>query len=150
MKNSPELHPIQLKDIFVSELSAFVHDQDAARDFVGNVHVNTKMGNTPYEEGSSFVGVRVNATVAPAITEGQEKPSFELTVKLEGNFEVDISKFKPEYIDEWARVNAMYLILPYVREHMYGLALRAGIRGVMLPTLVIPRLPSKGPVAPKE
>ena len=150
MSDTPELHPIQLKEIFVSELSALVHDQNAARDFQGNVNVKTKMGNTPYEEGSSFVGVRVDVSVAPALEEGKECPSFEFSVKLEGHFEVDFTKFKPEYIDEWARVNAIFLIMPYVREHMYGLALRTGIRGIVLPMLVIPRLPSKGPVPPKE
>ena len=150
MSDAPELHPAQLKEIFVSELTAFVHDHNAARDFEGNLKVTTKMGNTAYEEGSSFVGVRVHSTAASAVIEGQDKPSFELSVKLEGHFEVDFNRFKPEYIDEWARVNAMFLIFPYVREHMYGLALRVGVRGIMIPTLVIPRLPSRGPILPKE
>lgn len=150
MNNRPELHPVQLKEIFVSELTALVHDHNAARDFQGNVNIKTKMGNTPYEDGSSFVGVRVDVSVAPALEEGQIRPSFEFRVRLEGHFEVDFTKFKSEHIDEWARVNAVYLIMPYVREHVYGLALRTGIRGVVLPMLVIPRLPSRGPVSPKE
>ena len=52
MSDAPELHPAQLKEIFVSELTAFVHDHNAARDFEGNLKVTTKMGNTAYEEGS--------------------------------------------------------------------------------------------------
>lgn len=143
--NAPQPHPIQLKDVLVNELSAVVRDADVARDYQGTVKIKTRMSSTPYEEGSSFVGVRVEVDIKPQLEKAEDEPCFEIVVKLEGHFEVDFTKFSPEHIDEWARVNAVYLVMPYVREQAYGMAIRVGIHGLIFPLYVMPRLPSKAP-----
>lgn len=143
------LHPIQLRDVIVNELNGLVRDSEAARGYRGDVTIKTRMANTPYQEGSSFVGVQVEVDIHADVDGKDVEPCFEISVKLEGHFEIDITQFKPEFIDEWARVNAVFLVMPFVRENAYGLAVKLGIHGLVFPLYIIPRLPSKGPVENK-
>lgn len=61
-----------------------------------------------------------------------------LFVEVVGIFEVDESKFPPDRIYEWANANAMYVMYPYLREHVYALTSRAGFRPLLLELLEVP------------
>jgi hypothetical protein len=53
-----------------------------------------------------------------------------------------------ESFERWVVLNGIYLIYPYVREHVYSLTVRAGFRPAILPFLTVPTTPSGLPAAP--
>ncbi|WP_295978013.1 protein-export chaperone SecB [uncultured Variovorax sp.] len=137
------MHPIQLRDIFVSSLSCVVNDWVAAKDFSGEIDLSIQSGVSELTPGDSNVAVGIKATVT-SVKKVNDKSIFEIFVDLNGQFEVDLERFKFENLEDWARTNAPFLLIPYVREQVYGLAMRAGISGLILPLLVQPRmLPKK-------
>lgn len=134
-----ELHPIQLRDISVSRLNVVVNDPAVATNYEGEVDLEFKIGTSDFEEDDPHIAVGFNVTALPM---PKENPPFLIEVELSGQFEVDLKKFKFEHLHEWSRTNAPFLLLPYVREHIYGLALRAGIKSFALPLFVQPIRPS--------
>jgi len=137
-------HPIQLKEITVSKLSVSVMDHKKALDYKGPVSMHLSLGRSEFllEEQSISIGVRVK--VEPenseniSSSENDGNPLFLLEVELQGHFIVDLEGFQQKHIEPWSRINAPFLLLPYVREHIYGLANRAGIRGLILPLFIQP------------
>lgn len=134
-----ELHPIQLLDILVEHLSITVSDPKTAHDFEGEVELELNVGTSEFSPEDPFLAVGVRARVVPKNTTDTLKSAFVVEVHLSGQFEVNFEKFKFEHLEEWSRINAPFLLLPYVREQIYGLAIRAGVRGLVIPLLVQPR-----------
>ncbi len=133
-----ELHPIQLHDITVSRLSVVVRDHAAALSYGGEVDLNLQRGTSDFEFDDPTVAVGLRATVKP-VDSSDEDAIFFVEVELSGQFTIDYSKFDFEDVPRWAEVNAPMLLLPYVREQIYGIALRAGLRQMMIPLLVAQR-----------
>ncbi len=142
-----KLHPIQLRAIKVTRLSIVIHDQKEAADFAGEVNFRMQLGRSDFEQGNRNIAVGLRTTVKPTVAADQQ-PSFEIDVELAGQFEVDYSAFNFEDLPRWSEVNAPLLLVPYVREQVYGLALRAGVKGMMLPLIVSRE--AKGPVDEKR
>ena len=145
MKN--QLHPIQLKEITVNKLSVVINNHEKALDYQGEVSMRLALGKSDFspEEKYISVGLRVKVEPAPseeisALSSGENDadPAFLLEVELHGHFVVDLEKFLQKHIEPWSRVNAPFLLFPYVREHVYGLANRAGMRGLILPLFIQP------------
>lgn len=134
-----ELHPIQLRDILVEHLSITVNDPKTAHDFEGTVELELNVGTSDFSPDDPFLAVGVRARVAPGAKQDSGDPAFVAEVELSGQFEVNFERFKFEHLDEWAKINAPFLLLPYVREHIYGLAMRAGVRGLVIPLFIQPR-----------
>lgn len=148
MRNLFEQHPIQLTDITVQKLNLTVNDPQSACDYEGELTLNIELGQSEFtqEDPNVSIGLRVRAeAMLPTDPTSQEtgvgdgSPAFSIEVELLGHFQVDYSKFKFEHMDSWARVNAPFLLLPYVREHVYALAVRGGIRGFLFPLFIQPR-----------
>ncbi|NRT58604.1 protein-export chaperone SecB [Sphaerotilus uruguayifluvii] len=138
-------HPIQLQELIINKLSVVINDHERALSYQGDVSMSIMCGKSGFSEDDGVsVGIRVK--VEPGAKEVLESveavngcdPAFLLEVELSGHFTVDVSKFKKDNIDAWSRINAPFLLLPYVREHVYGLASRAGIRGIIIPLFVQP------------
>jgi preprotein translocase subunit SecB len=134
-----QLHPIQLIDIVVSNLSIKVLDAKAAQDYVGEIDLVLQVGTSDLIEGDDQLAVGISAKVSPKLSEEGGEPAFMIEVDLNGQFTVDLQNFKFEDLADWSKINAPFLLLPYIREQVYGLALRAGVRGIILPLVVQPR-----------
>lgn len=141
-----DLHPIQLEDITVSKLSLVVVNQKEALSCAGEIKFKIEMGTSEFKENDANISVGIRIQAQPFVEEGSECP-FSIEIDLAGHFKVDYSKFKYEHLKRWSRVNAPFIILPYAREHIYGLALRAGIRGLVFPLFI---QPGTGPEMKKE
>jgi preprotein translocase subunit SecB len=141
-----ELHPIQLHEIGVTQLSCVINDVKAAKDFRGDIDLEIKTGISDLVPGDGHIAVGIQARVAPDV-DGDNEPAFEIKVELSGQFEVDLERFKFEDLTDWAKINAPFLLLPYVREQIYGLGLRAGMTGLVIPLFVQPRKFSGTPKA---
>ncbi|WP_310637537.1 protein-export chaperone SecB [Delftia acidovorans] len=138
-----ELHPIQLREITVSQLSIVVNDFNEAKHYEGEVDLVIKVGTSDFDEKDPFIAVGIEVNVSPRKSEPEASAAFEIKVELSGQFEVNYELFKFEHLNRWAQINAPFLLMPFVREQVYGLALRAGVKGVVFPLYTQPiRLPS--------
>lgn len=158
-QKSHDLHPIQLVDVVVNKLNVVVNDPRAARDFEGELNLKIEVGHSELVEGDPNISVGLRIETKPEASEvsadsteqgSPELPPFAVEVELQGNFVVDYAKFSFDNLVRWAEVNAPFVLLPYAREHVYGLALRAGIRGLVFPLFIQPgtgprRTPSETP-----
>lgn len=142
-----EHHPIQLADITVLQLNMTVNDPQVARDFEGEISLKLDIGRSEFVEDDPNISVGIRVlfnSISSELMDAEEQesdenpPAFSGEVELLGHFTVDYSKFKFEHLASWAKINAPFLLLPFVREHVYGLALRAGVKGLVFPLFVQP------------
>ncbi len=73
-------------------------------------------------------------------TKPDEVVPFALRVHIMGQFKVDESTFDKAKIDKWARINAPYILYPYLREHVFALTARSGFDPVLLPLVELPTI----------
>lgn len=134
-----DLHPIQLQGIRVLELNFSVTkpEQPNQEDLEGiDLPFKFLSGHSEFDPVTNVVTVGVIGEVG-GIAEEVEIP-FYIKANLLGQFIVDISKFPMDKIDDWAKKNAPLILFPFLREHIYGLASRAGIKEVVLPLFTVP------------
>lgn len=131
-----ELHPIQLREILIRKASVVINDHLVALADKCDVHVSMQQGSSTFNRGSSSFQVGLKAEAIPADTKKGDVPAFFIEIEFAGAFEVDYSGFLFEDLERWCQVNAPIILMPFMREHLYGVAIRAGIRGVFLPLVV--------------
>ncbi|MEO3712380.1 hypothetical protein [Roseateles flavus] len=124
-----------------------MNDAQAARDYEGELGLKIELGRSEFDRNDPniSIGLRIETkpetadpATEPAEESGTAVPAFVVEVELQGNFVVDYAKFSFENLARWAEVNAPFILLPYAREQVYGLALRAGIRGLTFPLFIQP------------
>ncbi len=133
--NRLSLHPIQLEAIGVRGLFIKVINADNG---IENSDVKLAIGHTPLGEDDTLV-VTVRAMIGETEDGEPETPCI-LRVALVATFRVNTVLFPVEHLDHWADFNAMFILYPYLREHIYSLTSRAGIRNAILPLLEVPTL----------
>lgn len=141
-------HPIQLTSLQVLKLSIEVHDvKSALSDNYNPGHYTMESGNSRLdpETNTIHVSMRVRAgrfacddDMPDDEQELNKKQPVSILVEVGAIFKVDTSKFSIENIDSWASRNAPLTIYPYVREQVYGLSSRVGIKPLLLPLLEVP------------
>lgn len=137
-----ELHPMQLEAISVKRLRVDVWDGSLAENFEGPIKFSFQNGHGELNKDDLTISVGVRALVGDAEdnnSSAEDAMPFIIEVELFGIFSVDLTRFQERLVPNWARMNAPYLLLPYVREQVYGLASRAGIKGLLVPLFVQPQ-----------
>lgn len=133
MDNS--LHPIQLESVKVVELSVNIFDLNDTEYDTSSFPFRFSSGKSDFDDEDQSIIVGVIGEVGDP--EG-EKTSFHIKAHLLGKFTVDINNFDKEKIALWAKQNAPLTLVPFLREHIYGLASRAGLRDIIIPLFVVP------------
>lgn len=130
------MHAIQLFDIKVIETSLIVNSPNEVfnPDFDASISFRTGHAEFNKEDSVIVVGVKCKS----GSQDDERTPPLEIRVELMGVFKVDQEKFPIEHIDEWAEKNAPFILLPYLREHVYSLTLRAGIKNLIIPMFNLP------------
>lgn len=134
-----KLHPIQLKNIIVKQLSFQLKNQKETTE-----GLSVQIGSTyaPYDPVAKSITVSLQAVA------GQEDTAqFCLIVELSGVFSVNEQEFDVAKLNLWADQNAPFILFPFLREQIYGLTIRAGIPPQILSMVEVPR-PEKKPVEP--
>lgn len=130
-------HPIQLLNVQVEELSIKALDRVSFADKEYPKTFDYTVGRTDFNEETKQIAVKVDLSIKPDEDETIDRP-FSLLVSVSAHFSVDTEVFPMDKIYNWAMHNAPIVILPYVREHVYSLSLRAGFEPVMLPLVEVP------------
>ncbi|MBR8085286.1 protein-export chaperone SecB [Burkholderia vietnamiensis] len=133
-------HAIQLQGIRVLELGLNVFDVEKAQSPDLNLPFSFGVGVTEFDEENRVIGVGVKGTIGNDGSEDGEDSRSPFVVKAHilGQFVIDTDNFPLKHISEWAQKNAPLILLPFLREHIYGLASRAGIREVVVPLYTLP------------
>ncbi len=137
-KSSMKLHPIQLVSLGVKELSIIANeppDLSVGVDVGEGGVCSIMFGHSDYDTEDNTINIFVKLEVGQ---NNEEKSPFSMKVELVGTFRVDEAQFKIEYIDDWAHRNAPFIMMPYLREHAFGLTQKCGFRPIILPLTEVP------------
>jgi len=134
-------HAIQLEGIAVKELfirvNSFGNDTD-------KLERNYKLGvgHSEFDKDNSEidVGILVKIGSPDHCLDDEKNSEIDLKVNLLAKFSVDQDRFPIQQIDHWAENNAPLILFPYLREHVYALSIRAGIKPILLPLMEVPVL----------
>lgn len=136
-------HPIQAVHIAPRELRVRTHvPPDLSHDY-DDTELNLEVGHSDYNADEKKIQISVGVSLGTEDPEldadGKVKGvPFFLLVEVVGIFKVDDSVFPANRIYEWANSNAMYILYPYLREHVFALTSRAGFRPLLLELLEVP------------
>lgn len=137
-----DLHPIQLESIAIKKLSIDVWDMNQAINYKGDLSLQIQNGHGEFNPEDSSINVAVRANLGTPIPDESQKyiesAPFYIEVELFGLFIVDTKQFDVKHLPQWAKVNAPFLLMPYLREHLYGLSARANIQDIIIPLFVQP------------
>lgn len=136
---SNDLHPVQLQGIRVLELSLLVTKPDRLdEDHLNEIDLPFEFlsGHSEFDRATRMITVGVVGIVGK--TDEENPLPFYIKAHLLGQFVVDVARFPVDKVDDWANKNAPLILLPFLREHIYGLASRAGIREVVIPLFTVP------------
>src|SRR6266496_6086773 len=128
----PAEYPIQANFIAVRELYIKSHVPPNQRVQVDSANFILKTAHSSYDEAQHVIEVGVIIEYGIE-TKPDEVVPFALRAHIMGQFKVDESTFEKAKIDKWARINAPYILYPYLREHVFALTARAGFNPVLLP-----------------
>lgn len=128
-------HAIQLVAFQTTELRIQVTGDLSKLDNFGQCAATLESSHTAYNDEEKTIQVRLRSVV----TESEDMP-LSLHVEVIGLFKVDETMFNRTFVEDWAKTNAPYILYPYVREHVFGLATRIGVKGLLMPLLEIPTI----------
>jgi preprotein translocase subunit SecB len=129
--NSPA-HGIQLNYVGVKaihfesvRLPSLYRPEDLGDLVLGN-------GRSEYDSEGKTI------TVVTKVEIKSKDESLEARIELVAQFQVDESRFPADRVEDWAEKAAYFVLLPFLREHLYSLSLRTGMPPVMMPLLQLP------------
>lgn len=130
---TPKLHAIQLVAIQTTELHIKVMGDPSLLESFEGCATTLEASHSAYDEAEQTIQIRVRASVSES-----ESVPLSLSVEIVGLYNVDESQFDKRLVQDWAKINAPYTLYPYVREHVFSLATRVGVKGLLMPLLEIP------------
>lgn len=72
-----------------------------------------------------------------------------LRVELIAEFRVDESVFPADKVEDWAEKAGMFILMPFLREHVFSLSTRVGLSPVILPMMTLPPYRITPPASPE-
>src|SRR4051812_27472557 len=136
-ESGPPLYPIQPKFIAVRELYIKAHTPPNQRLGVNADEIIFKSSHTDYDAERHVI--EIGAQVEYGIeTKPDEVVPYSLRVHIMGQFKIDEAVFGREKIDLWARINAPFILYPFLREHVFSLTARSGFDPLLLPLVLLP------------
>lgn len=127
-------HPIQLLKVDITELHFKSGNSSDPLYEIPEEMIKLSVGYTKINEQSTFVvGIMVEIGDEEVKTQ-----KYFAKIKLVGNFHVDTTAFSETHVSMWAQQNAPVILLPFVREHLYSITLRAGFKPFILPLIQVP------------
>lgn len=132
-------HPIQIVELKVNKLSIEVNenvDQDVKVE--PNISAKFYHAYTGFNAENKSIAVKVGVKI-----DSDDVP-YKLLVEIVGFFTVNAEaysdRFSEKHIIPWAKQASMFVLYPYLREHVLGLTSRAGFDGLLLPLLEVPMI----------
>lgn len=127
-------HDVQLVDIQVMELSIKVFDASVLGDKDLKASVTYQVTEPRFLDGD-ILSIGLRCLMNQDVPEKETAP-FELNVEISGIFHYKKGE-DDGAIKYFAEHNAVYILMPYLREHVFSLTSRVGLN-FHLPLITIP------------
>lgn len=144
-----KLYPIQATHIGPREL--YIKANLPPSDSLGieESDYTLTVGHSAYDEENKLIkiAVRIEAghplksektDAGDEVGPSPEVSAYHLRIEIEGLFVVDDSVFPAARIYEWATTNVIFILYPYLREHVFALTARSGFKPMLLPLVEVP------------
>ena len=135
-------HPIQLIDIGVKELSIVTKEPPEHGEKIDVDSFTFSVGYDGFNDSTRIINIGLKFEKAMDDESEQISPEEDnissLKIEIIGCFKVDVENFPIEKIDHWAQYNAPYILIPYIREHVYSLTQKCGFEPLVLPLFQVP------------
>lgn len=150
MSNETEefkLYPIQATNIGVRELFIKALRPPTLEIAIDESEFDLAVGHSTYDEAEKSIQISVSLSIGERSNEqsGKEIPNeekaklpFHMKIDMVGFFHVDDAVFPIARIYEWAKINAIFIMYPFLREHVFALTARMGFRPMLLPLVEVP------------
>jgi len=150
-----KFYPIQATSIGVRELYIKAFRPPTLEVKMDESNFNLTIGHSTYDATEKSIQINVLLSIGENKAQQTEPESdtetdtktdtktetdlpFHMRVELVGFFQVDESAFPAERIYEWAKSNAIFIMYPFLREHVFALSARIGFRPLLLPLVILP------------
>ena len=133
-------HPIQLSYLGVKELYLRSRVSPTNSIEITSSDYDLFVAHSGYDRELKRIRVGVKVEMGMRNREGGSGPTlpYELRVELFGDFVVDDARFVADSVEDWAERGAIYILYPYVREHVFSLTARAGCKPALLDLIGLP------------
>ncbi|MGC9658201.1 hypothetical protein BFR77_00270 [Acinetobacter pittii] len=125
-------HPIQLVKVQIKELQIIVNNPVECEKDNLEAQISYRVGSNQFDSEEKIL----MAGFKCLINNENDNAPFSLVIELIGVFTVS-DEFPEDKIEHFARYNAPIILMPYVRENVYSLAIRAGV-DIYLPLVQVP------------
>ncbi|MFZ1730433.1 MAG: protein-export chaperone SecB [Bacteroidota bacterium] len=129
-------HPIQLVNVTLRRLEYLTSLTPEAIQEEPPPPLALATAHSPYNAETK--SIQVGLRFGPDEQADLKLLSFIVRVEIIGFFEVDTDMFPQEKVEHWAKENAPMLLLPYLREQVFSLSIRADIPPIILPLMQLP------------
>ena len=136
-----EEYPIQLIDIGVKELKISTEPPPQYGEDIDVNLFTLGVGHTDFDEENQRINIGLRFEYDQENAEKAESSNLtELAVEIIGHFAIDTDNFPQDKIEHWAHNNAPYILIPYLREHIYSLTQKSGFKPLIIPLFKVPTL----------
>jgi len=136
--NRDTFHPVQLERVWTDSVSTkqiwnahSEHDAEQLRLTEDDLTVECSVHE--FLSDGAFV-VRFYASMGNSISD----PVYQWECTIMGQFRIQAELFDQHQVNVWARTNAYYLLLPFVRELVFALTIRLPSGPYIVPLITIP------------
>lgn len=137
-----EKHSIQLIDLGVKELKIVTKEPPEHGEEIDINVFSIGVGYTDFDEENQIINVGLilknSKESSESSAESEMSNLLSLNVEIVGSFLIDTESFPKDKIEHFAQNNAPYILMPYLREHVYSLTQKSGFKPVVLPLFQIP------------
>lgn len=138
-------HAIQLNFIGVREIHFESGRLPSTIDFSGLDEPSFTVARSDYDASTKTIQVTTRVDV-----KSKGDSAFSLRVALVAQFRVDENSFPVARVHDWADRAAFYIIFPFLREEIFSLTTRVGMKPIFLPLLQIPTFKVEAPSGSRE
>lgn len=128
-------HPIQINSLSVRELHIKTHVPVEVIEDSLEESYTISVGHSDYDHELQAIQVGLKFKAG---SENPDESPYDLSVEIVGNFSVNADEFPVRKVEDWAKENAPFILMPYLREQVYSLTTRCGIEPIVIPLTVIP------------
>lgn len=131
-------HPIQLGFVGVKELQAktFIPPSPDNEIKIETKHVKMNIGHGEYDKEKQTLPVQITLEIGKSNQKTSKIPLY-IKVAIIGIFKTVEKNPNVDAFHRFVQNNAVHLLHPFLREHVFALSARCGVRPIILPLITV-------------
>ena len=131
-------HPIQLEFVGVKELQAktFTPPSPDNEFKIETKHIKMNVGHGEYDKEKKMLPVQITLEIGNNNQKTSKLPLY-IKVAIIGIFKTVEKNPNIDAVHRFVKNNATHLLHPFLREHVFALSARCGVRPIILPLVTV-------------